>query len=315
MSCCKEIGGYFSLECGNTSFYHKSGVFLNSARNALRYIIRAYNITKIALPYYTCPVVWQAVKDEDCQIIPYDLNDDFLPDTFLGKETYLVYNNYFGICGKNIETVLKQYPNLIIDNAQSFYAQPKGLASFYSPRKFFGLPDGGITVCNKTLSEKFNKSVSYDLCSHLLIRHDLSASDGYNEFQKNDGAMIGRPIELMSNLTQTLMGNINYQDAKIKRLKNFIFLHDVLKEKNKIQIDLHTDDVPMVYPFRTADETLRSKLVQNKIYVAKYWPIEEEFDCMKSEKAQKLANSIVPLPIDQRYDLDDMKRILEVMNV
>lgn len=314
MSYCKEIGGYFSLEHGNNPIYHKNGVFLNSARNALRYIIKAYNITKIALPYYTCPVVWQAVKDEQCAVIPYDLNDDFLPNIFFDKETYVVYNNYFGICGKNVETLLKQYPNLIIDNAQAFYAHPKGLASFYSPRKFFGLPDGGITVCDKMLSEKINKSVSYDLCSHLLIRHDLSASEGYNEFQKNDSALIRRPIEFMSNLTQTLMGNINYQDAKTKRLKNFIFLHDKLKENNKIKIDMHIDDVPMIYPFTTDSETLRSKLIQNKIYVAKYWSMVDEFDCMRSEKSQNLANSIIPLPIDQRYDLDDMKRILEVVN-
>lgn len=314
MSCCKEIGGYFSLECGNTSFYHKSGVFLNSARNALRYIIRAYNITKIALPYYTCPVVWQAVKEEGCTIIPYDIRDDFLPNISLDKDSYIVYNNYFGICGKNVEVLLKQYRNLIIDNAQAFYFLPKGLASFYSPRKFFGIPDGGVAICDKSLPEKFNKSVSYNLCSHLLVRHDLAASDGYNEFQKNDSALVGQPIELMSNLTQALMKNINYQSAKDRRLKNFIFLHNVLKEKNKIQIDLHTDDVPMVYPFGTTDETLRSQLIKNKIYVAKYWPIENEFDCMKSEKSQNLANSIIPLPIDQRYDLDDMKRILEVVN-
>lgn len=313
MSCCKEIGGYFSLECSNTSFYHKSGVFLNSARNALRYIIRTYNITKIALPYYTCSVVWQAVKEENCTIIPYDISDDFLPNLSLDKESYIVYNNYFGICGKNVEILLKQYCNLIIDNAQAFYFPQKGLASFYSPRKFFGIPDGGIAVCDKALSEKFNKSVSYNLCSHLLIRHDLSASDGYNEFQKNDSALVGQPIELMSDLTQALMKNINYQNAKNKRLKNFIFLHDVLKEKNKIQIDLHADDVPMVYPFRTTNETLRSQLIKNKIYVAKYWSTENEFDCMKSEKSQNMANSIIPLPIDQRYDLEDMKRILEVV--
>lgn len=313
MSCCKEIGGYFALESGNTPLYHSNGVFLNSARNALRYIIRAYNITKISLPYYTCPVVWQVVKDEDCQIIPYDLNDNFMPDVFLEKETYLVYNNYFGICGKNVETLSNMYPNLIIDNAQAFYAQPRGIASFYSPRKFFGLPDGGITVCNKILSEEFNKSVSCDLCSHLLIRHDLSASAGYKEFQKNDATLGTRPIELMSNLTQTLMGNIDYQNAKNKRLRNFIFLHDKLKENNKIKIDMHAYDVPMVYPLKTDIETLRTKLIQNKIYVAKYWSTEE-VDCMSSEKSQNLANSVIPLPIDQRYDLDDMKRILEVIN-
>jgi len=315
MSYCKEIGGYFNLECGNIPIYHKDGVLLNSARNALRYIIKACNIKKIALPYYTCPVVWQAVKEENCEIVPYDIDDTFLPDTSFDKEAYIVYNNYFGICGKNVQTLSKQYPNLIVDNAQAFYASKIGLASFYSPRKFFGLPDGGIVLSDKKLPEKLNKSVSYDLCSHLLMRHDLQASAGYSEFKKNDDSLIGRPIELMSNLTRFLMGNINYEQIKAKRLKNFTYLHDMLKDNNIIKIDLSNEDVPMVYPFRTNDKKLRAELIQNKIYVAKYWPIEEECRCMKSEKAQDMANSIIPLPIDQRYDLKDMIRILDIIKM
>lgn len=38
---------------------------------------------------------------------------------------YIVYNNYFGICGKNVEVLLKQYRNLIVDNAQAFYFPQK----------------------------------------------------------------------------------------------------------------------------------------------------------------------------------------------
>ena len=313
MSYCKEIGGYFGLECTNTPSYHKNGVLLNSARNALRYIIKAYHITKIALPYYTCPVVWQAVKEENCTIIPYDIDDNFIPDTILDGNMYIVYNNYFGICGKKVETLSKQYPNLIVDNAQAFYALKQGIASFYSPRKFFGLPDGGIVFCDKKLSQKLNQSISYDLCAHLLMRHDIPASEGYREFQKNDEALVGRPIELMSNLTQALMKNIDYEYVKNKRIENFIFLHKALKEINKIKIDMSVNDVPMVYPFRNNDLLLRSKLLKNKIYVARYWPVDDGVDCMKNSKSQELASSIVPLPIDQRYNLNDMQKILEVI--
>lgn len=315
MSCCKEIGGYFSLECANAPMYHNNAVLLNSARNALRYIIRAYNIKKIALPYYTCPVVWQVVKDENCAIIPYDINDSFLPDISLDKDIYIVYNNYFGICDKNVELLSKQYSNLIIDNAQAFYSRKKGLASFYSPRKFFGLPDGGIVSSDKKLDKYLERDTSYELCSHLLMRHDLEASVGYNEFQKNDIALIGRPLKLMSNLTQNLMKNIDYEQTKDKRLKNFVFLHNTLKESNKIKIDLSLDYIPMVYPYKTDNYDLRSKLIKNKIYVAKYWPVDEGSGCMRSKKSQELADGIIPLPIDQRYNSDDMRIILEVLSV
>lgn len=43
----KEIGGFFELECRGGGTWHK-GVLLNSARNALRYIIRSLGIKKVS---------------------------------------------------------------------------------------------------------------------------------------------------------------------------------------------------------------------------------------------------------------------------
>ena len=54
----KEIGGFIELELKQGKHFHKSAILLNSARSALRYVIRAYNIREIHTPYYTCPVVW-----------------------------------------------------------------------------------------------------------------------------------------------------------------------------------------------------------------------------------------------------------------
>lgn len=309
----KEIGGYFSLECGHTASYHKNAVALNSARNALRYVIRTYNITEMYVPIYTCPVVWDSISAENCEIIPYDVDDNFIPIGDISSDAFILYNNYFGICGNNIDILSKKYKNLVIDNAQSFYQPHCGLASIYSPRKFFGLPDGGLVICDKKLNDEFETAVSYDLCSHLLKRIDLGAQAGYIDFQKNDDALINRPVQKMSNLTVTLMGNIDYNSVRQQRLKNFAFLHATLKDKNELNIDLTDDDVPMVYPFKTKDKDLRVKLIQNKIFVAKYWPAEEN-GCMKSAAAQTLADTITALPIDQRYDESDMQRILEVIN-
>ena len=311
----KEIGGYFGLELGHfPSAYHNKAIALNSARNALRYIIKAYHIKKMFVPYYTCPVVWQAIDSENCKIFPYDIDFNFFPVSSFQTNDFILYNNWFGICGKNINILAKQFPHLIVDNAQSFYSLPKGCASFYSPRKFFGLPDGGLLFCKKEYNKKFNKALSFDLCKHLLKRIDLNASSGYKDFQKADSALINRPIELMSNLTHSLMETIDYKETKKRRLKNFNVLHQSLKHKNHLKINLCKQDVPMVYPFYTEDLTLRDRLIHNKIYVATYWPLQAKNKCMRSKAAQNMAQKIVPLPIDQRYDAADMYRILEVIN-
>ena len=309
----KPIGGYFELECGKMPLYHDNAVLLNSARNALRYIIRVYNIQEMFIPYYTCPVVWDAISAEDCKIIPYDIDDNFMPIGEIPVDAFVLYNNYFGVCGANVEKMAAKYKKLIIDNAQAFFVPHATLATIYSPRKFFGLPDGGIALCERRLSTGFEKSVSYDLCSHLLKRLDLGANAGYADFQTNDSALKNREIQAMSHLTIALMGNIDYDFTRQRRLENFMTLHSVLGQQNQIKIALSDDDVPMVYPYRTNDSELRNRLIQNQIFVARYWPSEPNSDCMSSVPAQSMADTIIPLPIDQRYDENDMKRILEVI--
>ena len=140
MNCCKEIGGYFELELDKRNLFYPDAIALNSARNCLRYIIRAYNITEIYVPYYTCNVVWQAIRSEGCKIKFYHIDDKFMPVQEFQKEDFVLYSNYFGVCAGNVKILSEKYPNLIVDNAQAFYMPSLGLASFNSPRKFFGVP-------------------------------------------------------------------------------------------------------------------------------------------------------------------------------
>ena len=49
-----EIGGYFGLESLISNEYHKGLVALNTARNALLYVLRARKIKKLYIPYYLC---------------------------------------------------------------------------------------------------------------------------------------------------------------------------------------------------------------------------------------------------------------------
>lgn len=302
----KEIGGYFELECGHNPLYHK-GVYLNSGRNALRYIIRKLGIRKLHLPYYTCPVVNQAIEAEGCQIEQYELDADFMPARDFPQNDFVVYNNYFGVRGKKVSELSARYPNLIVDNAQAFYSRQIGRAAFYSPRKFFGLPDGGVAIFK---DEELNAQLldldvdsSLDRMSHLVKRIELGASAGYADFRAASDQLVNAPVRAMSKLTMALFGNVDYKFVAARRQTNFSFLHERLH--TSFPLALADDDVPMVYPYVTDDKTLRSRLITNKIFVAKYWP-------KLPSASNALAERIIPLPIDQRYGEDDMKRICEV---
>lgn len=300
------IGGYFELETSNARDYHKNSIMLNSARNGLRYIIRSNNIKHIYLPSYTCPVVWDAVIDEKCEYILYDLDDDILPNIKIEDNAYIVYNNYFGVCGKQVKKMIDNYPNVIIDNSQAFYSrQYTKLGCFYSPRKFFGLPDGGLVVGkNKLPKLKLEQDHnSINISSHLLKRIEYGAEYAYEDFQKNDSALEHNEIKYMSNFTKKIMGNINYTKIKKIRLRNYQYLYKKLG--NTINPILTDDDVPMVYPYITDDYELKKYLITNKIFVATYWPNIREDITLKSK--------IIPLPIDQRYNIKDMENIIQII--
>ena len=305
MSCNKEIGGYFGIECGHVPSYHKNGILLNSGRNALRHIVRTLQIREIYLPFYTCPVVHEAVRKENCKIVFYEINQDFIPVETFPPKAFIVYNNYWGVCGKQVQKMAAEYSNLIVDNAQSFYSDPRGRASFYSPRKFFGVPDGGIICSNDCVECGYPEDVSSDQrCSHLLTRPLRGAQAGYADFCKNDAAMENFDIMKMSSLTRAIMGNIDYQSIRECRLANFYTLHRLLEPEK--QWNLAPDDVPMVYPYFTDDTELRDYLIKHKIFTAFYWPGIDS-------RCVTLRSRILSLPLDQRYGAEDMEYIVRVI--
>lgn len=68
----------------------------------------------------------------------------------------------------------------------------------------------------------------------------------------------------------------------------------------------------MVYPYLTDDAGMRNKLIENKVFVAKYWPNVLEW-CGENDIEYKLTKYMLPLPCDQRYGEEDMERIIQII--
>jgi len=116
----------------------------------------------------------------------------------------------------------------------------------------------------------------------------------------------------MSNLTQSILASIDYEEVIKKRKENFLYLHEQLRNINLINVENDLDVVPFVYPLMIKNENLRQKLIENKIYVAKYWnEVLTREDVSNVEK--NFVNQIIPLPCDQRYDLDDVKIVIKMI--
>ncbi len=298
---------------------HPNGVKVNSGRHALEYILRILGnkVKRLWVPYYTCNVVLQPIQRLGLGYEFYHINSDleFEDQPELTDGDYIIVNNYFGIKDAYINELACQYKGwLIVDNAQAWYnCEMLGFNTFYSPRKFFGMPDGGLAWATDKLDIELEQDQSNERCSHLLKRIDLGASEGYADFKTNSAALSKQPLKRMSSLSERILSSIDFDWKKIKRWSNFEMLHEALKASNKFNIpSMQSFACPMVYPYLTDDTSLRQHLINNRIFVATYWPNVLEW-CPVDSTEYKLAKYLLPLPIDQRYGEDDMQRIIKTI--
>lgn len=311
----KEIGGYFALEEFHGNGYHKDLISVNSGRNALLYILLAKNIRKLYLPYYLCDAISNLCEKNKIHYEFYHIDIKFKPvlEKAIEHDASVYVVNYFGQLNKDdIFTYKEKYKNIIIDNAQAFFDKPiYGVDTVYTCRKFFGVSDGGYASTNVVLKDLNQTDMSKDRFMHILGRYEENASAYYSYFQKIEESFYDMPLKYMSKLTRNLLRGINYNAIAKQRQENFAFLHTALKARNKI--DLKIPYGAFMYPFMIDNGMeVRKKLQQMKIYIPTLWPNVLE-ECKPDMLEYKLAADILPIPVDQRYGIEDMQYILDVL--
>ncbi len=315
----KAIGGYFELELsGSGNEYYTSLYRLNTARNAIVYVLQKRKCSKVYLPHYTCGVLIDAIKKVDISISFYAINKHLEIEKIpvLRDGELLIYTNYFGLKDNYIKHLTATIPNIIIDNAQAFFSKPlPGVDTVYCARKFFGVPDGAYLSTDLVLDEELEVDVSVNRMSHLLKRLETGAESGFEDFKLNDNALKNEPLKRMSNLTLTILSKgVDYQEAAMQRALNFQFLHEHLKLKNNLDFSIEKGISPMVYPYMASSSKLKEFLITNRIFVATYWPDVLE-RTPKSSLEYFYTTNLVALPIDHRYNEEDMNRIVEIIEL
>lgn len=311
-----EIGGFFELELNHFKEFHTNAIRLNTGRNCFEYILKVKKYKKIYLPYFICDVILEPIIKLGLEYEFYRINDSFEPLFIksLNDHEAFLYVNYFGLKQNIVESLSYKYKNLVVDNTQAFFSSPiNGVDTFYSPRKFLGVADGGYLYIDKILSVKLEKDKSFERVSHLLKRIDFNANIAYPDFIDNSRVLVGNDILEMSNLTQDMLSSIDYKRIKLNRDNNFLYLHNNLKKLNELNISTDNLNGPMVYPFMIKNEELRQLLIDKKIFIALYWPNVLDW-CDDCDMEYTMAKYILPLPIDQRYGLKEMKFIVELLN-
>lgn len=324
-------------------------VFFKSGRNALKAIARKLkdegHKPSVLLPIYTCETVITPFLDEGWEVDYYNINAD-LSVNFLSvidkitknAPSAILFHSYFGLdtLSGDIEEIKKLHDGGIIiieDMTQSLFSQHCiEFADYYvtSLRKFLAIPDGGCVLSKGALS--FSGIAAYD---ERIAPKAIEAFDLKNEyfiaptaekkqlFRESYGELNGfisdnSEIRDISPESRQMLLTSDINEIKNKRRENYAFLLDRIKKYSFISpaagVDL-CDGVPLYLPIYVDGDraALQKHLAENDIFCPVIWPKPSQIELTDEASAYMYAKMLC-FPIDQRYGLDDMARILSVLD-
>ncbi|QFF98018.1 hypothetical protein PB01_03845 [Psychrobacillus glaciei] len=339
-----EIGSEFwEVETDNLSKFTLDAPhnFFLTGRTALDYLIKEMKLYKVVksvyMPSYCCHSMIQPFLDNGVDVEFYEVLFEN------GKYTYKIdfettcdvifIMQYFGYCNEKVSELIIKYKELgkiIIEDATHSWLSdvPYNQESDYvfaSFRKWTGLPGGAVAIkqegqfcidgAKETNLEYIQLRKKAFFQKKQFIENGLGQKETFLEYFNQAEKLIEDSYQNY-NIQQDiedLISSLNFERIKEKRKQNSRYLIDGLKKFPKIEtVSLEEGDVPLfvpiIVPYGRRNE-LHQYFINNDIYCPVHWPISDKH-CLHNKF---LYNNSMSIVCDQRYDLSDMKRILETL--
>jgi hypothetical protein len=311
------IGGYLALETsGGRGAPYPVAIALESARAGFLHVLRTRHFKRVWLPWYVCGAMTRQAALAQVPLMRYGLAEDWgiSERVELAPDDCLVYVNYFGLCDAQVDAVLRRFDprQVIIDHAQALFSPPRTcLANLYSPRKFVGAPDGGYLVASGMEAPQAATSGDDSIrrVVPLLMRLNDQVEAGYAMYVECEAGFDRAAPLAMSRVTQALLSSIDYDSVALRRRQNFVILQEALGTIHRCPLEFGPKAVPLAYPLIGAPAILRQHLIDQRVFVPRYWPEILEDGGSVPEFERFLAQECLPLPCNQQCSTDDMRRV------
>lgn len=334
----RVIGGEFELatlpddELKQTSFYSYA-----SGRTALYQILMSIRLTPFTvwLPEWLCGSMIDAVRRAGLFYRFYQLGPDLKMDVRSFVDQYkpidendvIILVNYFGLV--DIERTIEQLRSLkvesviIEDDVQALFSflDKKPHAANYrftSLRKTIACPDGGLVKTNRQMPivKGFNTFAAYKLKGAMLKRdaEDGSQDDAYLAlFETGEELIENNYDSAMSYESASILVRTDLENVAIKRRKNALYLVNGLRSLGIEPIlPIKENQVPLFVPILIDNrDKVRAELRRSGIFCPVHWPLRE--DMSQLSLCNTMAARELSLVIDQRYNLEDMQCIIQVL--
>lgn len=332
------IGGMFGLELSaratmerpdqKPAFLAGPHLLLATSRSAFTLLARTLRPKTVWLPSYLCGVILGAFPTHFMRIRFYAVDERLrIADEAWLAELHpgdmVVFIDYFGFrewADKGVEA-RGRGAWLVEDAAQALLSGNFCEHSHYvvfSPRKFIGVPDGGVLLAQAGAelpearlpappSPWWLESTRASILRAEFDRHG-GKREWFDIFQKAELAGPLEPCRMSDLSTHILKHAVDWQAVARRRCRNYRFL---LAELRDIALfpRLPAGVVPLGFPIRLKNrDRVRQALFDAQIYPPIHWAIADVVPT-DFEASHGLAEEILTIPCDQRYDESDMQRV------
>jgi hypothetical protein len=310
----KYIGGYFELDMprGHGGWHHDA-LALCTGRACMAVILQHDKPRKVRLPFYMCDALLMPMREAGIPVEFYALDARLQPVDLEAPKPgeLLVAVNYFGLQSAYVGGLAERYGRRVVaDHTQAFFEKPEpGRWAFCSARKFFGVPDGAYLYAPEPLAIRPLPNPQSDI-RHLVSRLIGRQQTGYRQVRRYEQGIDCR-IRAISPLSERLLAAVDYAEASRRRRANYLVLHAQLAEYNLFDATLPLGATPFCYPLLLPDVTDRAALARHRLYVPTLWEDVMERKTPGFDFERDFAARLLPLPVDHRYEPDDMEDALQ----
>lgn len=323
-------------------------VWLSTGRSATAFVLdtiekRNPNVRKVAvIPPFTCHTVIEPFLAKGYEVYTFHTGRDLMAKASdVMKEVrehdagVVLFHRFFGVDSiSDIESIMAELKDLgvvaIEDCTQNIYsAYQKSSADYFvgSIRKWCGVPDGGFAVCKEGQFEskpgekdcmlESSKEEASILKYEFLFEGKGDKQVFLDKYREAEDILDNQEkYYAISDLSAAIQTHLDVEELKEKRRRNFEIIANGLAGIKGITVifkSLANNEVPLYCPILCDTRSeVQPLLVRNSIFAPVVWP---KADCcpMVDADAEYLYDHILCIPIDQRYDADDMMRVVDVL--
>lgn len=323
-----------------------SGTFLSGGQSSLNFIVKNLQMKAdeiILLPSYLCPTIVQNLDRNHARYSFYTINSDLsinISDLQAkidkNKVKAVFFIDYFGFyhqaeTKEYLKSLKEKNIILIEDAAQMLWLEKKefiGDFTFNSYRKFLPI-DGSIVISEQAGYYEGKADAYYALMNEgrmkitSYVKYGLGNVEVFVRlFSKADEAY-GKSTEIngMMEISKQLLNQLDIDYIGQVRRRNYIYLFDQLSEIVGItplfDKNLLGDQIPIGFPILIKNrDKIRKELRAKAIFCPVHWPLLEEKWIHEYPDSITLAENLMTLPIDARYEKEDLDRLLrELLNL